>query len=67
MKVKVDKARRVRLQKPALSRPTLAKMAPGLLVYTGKVFLRFDVVRAVEEDREERILKLSRKKGYGFF
>ena len=44
------------LLKPASpARSSLARSNKGLWVYTGRVARGFDPVRAIEEDREERI------------
>jgi AbrB family looped-hinge helix DNA binding protein len=40
-------------------RVPIVRTAPGLWVYTGAVLPHFDAVRAVEEDREDRIRKLA--------
>ena len=44
--------------KPVAARPSMLKKR-GLWVHTGKVPPGFDVVKAVQDDREDRIRKLS--------
>lgn len=44
--------------KPAEQRPSLVKKQ-GLWVYTGELPSGFDIVKAVRDDREDRIRKLA--------
>jgi AbrB family looped-hinge helix DNA binding protein len=46
------------LLKPAVERPSVIKKQ-GLWVYTGKLPPGFDSVRAIRDDREDRIRKLA--------
>ena len=53
-KVKMTEHQRAVTFEPLESEPSL-KRKKGILVHTGKAPPGFDVVRAIEEDREERI------------
>jgi AbrB family looped-hinge helix DNA binding protein len=46
------------LLKPIEPRPSMVKKQ-GLWVHTGKLPRRFDIVRAIRDDREDRIRKLA--------
>ena len=45
--------------KPVRQRPTLVKGKKGLWVYTGEVPANLDIVRAIDDAREERIRNLA--------